>query len=221
MTVEAVFFDLDGTLLNTLDDLCTSLNATLRNKGFPTHPCNDIRLFIGDGVQKLVERALPAHIAADPYKTEYYTREYIKGYAAVSSPRTRPYEGIPEVTALLKKRNIPMAVITNKPHEKAQSIVEKFFPDTFFAVAGQKAETPRKPSPHSSLEVSRMLGTAPENTLFVGDTNVDMETALSGGYIAAAALWGFRTREELEGCGAHFYLSHPAEIPGCLTPPVS
>ncbi|ERP31652.1 HAD family hydrolase [Chitinivibrio alkaliphilus] len=216
MTIKAVFFDLDGTLLNTLGDLCRSLNETLEKEGFPTHSCEAIRRFIGDGVSALVQRALPQEVGAIPEHVAHYTSIYLRNYANVSPPQTHVYEGIYPLLRALKERDIPLAVVTNKPQPKALEIVRKFFPDTFVSICGQRDNYPRKPSPAGALAISKQLKIPPEETFFIGDSEVDLQTASAGGYFGVAALWGFRTRKELEGYEAQHYVQHPKEIVSLL-----
>ncbi|MGM0442567.1 MAG: HAD family hydrolase [Fibrobacterota bacterium] len=212
MKTDAVLFDLDGTLLDTLDDLCCSLNGTLRDAGYPQRSREEIRQFIGNGVRHLVQKALPDDISDDPQTLESFLAAYLENYGHVENPKTAPYPGIPALLAELSRRQVPMAVVTNKPHHKARAVVESFFPGIFACIAGQHDGMPRKPAPDQAHAASKELGIPPADTLFVGDSEVDLLTGSNGGYTTGAVLWGFRTASELAPYHKDYSFSTPAEI---------
>ena len=212
MTYQTVIFDLDGTLLNTLDDLADSMNRVLARAGLPTHPVAAYRYFVGDGAKKLVMRALPeSHRTSE--QMQPYLRDFLDDYGQHWNVKTRPYTGIPALLDALTARGVAMAVLTNKPHVMAQNCVAELLPNyDFEVVLGQRDELPRKPDPAGALEIARRLGRSPVEILYLGDTAVDMQTALAAGMPPVGVLWGFRTAEELEAHGAHRLLQQPAEL---------
>jgi phosphoglycolate phosphatase len=208
----AAIFDLDGTLLNTLADLTASMNTVLDQMGWPTHPMDAYRWFVGNGVAKLVERALP-----EAQRLESTIAECVRAmraeYAGRWARTTRPYPGVEELLQALVDRDMPMAVLSNKPHEATLEMVRHFFPRTpFRIIAGAKPDTPRKPDPFAALEIAGQLGIQPGAMLFVGDSNTDMQTAAAAGMTGLGAAWGFRGREELLAAGAVHVLETPLEM---------
>ncbi len=206
-----VVFDLDGTILNSLEDLADACNWVLENNGWPTHPLDAYRYFVGNGVIKLLERATPDEAKAEPV-WEQVTQAFHTRYHAHKADKTRPYEGIPELLDDLRGRGVTIAVLTNKPHSAALPIVEHYYPGVFYMVQGAVPEMPVKPDPAPLHQVMAQIGARPEHTLFVGDSNVDIRTARNGGVDSCGVLWGFRTRKELEGEGATYIAAHPKDI---------
>lgn len=209
--MKLIIFDLDGTLVDSLADLAASANYTMSQMGYPSHPVESFRYFVGNGVPKLLERCLPEgkrteeNIAA--------AREIFAGYYNVHyADKTRPYEGIPELLDALKNRGIKTAVATNKSEEFARSIIEKFFVDSDLTVRGGREGIPKKPAPDIAFGIMEDLGAVPENTYFAGDSDVDMYTAKNAGIRSIGCLWGFRTREELLSGGAYRLAEKPADI---------
>ena len=208
--MNAVIFDLDGTLADTLDDIAFALNRTLERFGLPTHPRDAYRYFVGDGVRVLIERAVPADRAdlVEPILAEYLP--YLVEHGA---DQATLYPGIADLLDALTARGIPFAVLSNKPHESTVEVVKKLADRwTFAAVRGQRDSEPRKPDPTIALDIARQLNVASANCFFVGDTRVDMETAVAAGMFAVGCLWGFRDREELEQFGAKAIIEHPVEL---------
>lgn len=193
-----VIFDLDGTLLNTLDDLAATGNHALKALGYPTHPVEAYRRFIGNGIPNLVHRMLPKGHTDEQHEQCY--RLYQEYYSAHKTDLTVPYEGMAELVRSLDSRGIICCVNTNKAHEFASELVQRFFGDSIKAVIGQGSGFPLKPSPDAALELCSCYDIPQENALYVGDSNVDMQTAAAAGIDACGVLWGFRDREELEGC---------------------
>ena len=213
MNYKAAVFDLDGTLVNSLDDLANSANATLRAHSFPVHEVEAYRYFVGDGTRKLMERILPQKHAADTTFVEQFMSEYKDCYAQNLLQKTKPYDGIMEMLEELRRRGIPMAVCTNKHQSAAEMIVKTLFPHGIFQeVIGDQKGLPRKPDPQKVLHIMRNFGVTGKQTAYFGDTDVDMDTARNAGTFAVGVLWGFRPKEELIAHGADLLLSHPMEL---------
>ena len=213
MKYEAAIFDLDGTLVNSLDDLADSANGTLRAHSFPMHEVEAYRYFVGDGTRKLMERILPQEYAADTTFVEQFMSKYKDRYARNLLQKTKPYDGIMEMLEELRRRGIPMAVCTNKHQSAAEMIVKTLFPHGFFQeIIGDQEGLPRKPNPQKVLRIMRNFGVTREQTAYFGDTDVDMDTARNAGAFAVGVLWGFRPEEELVAHGADLLLSHPMEL---------
>ena len=213
MNYEAAIFDLDGTLVNSLDDLANSANDTLHAYGFPVHEVEAYRYFVGNGSRKLIERILPEEYAADTAFVEQFMSEYKDCYARNLLQKTKPYDGIMEMLEALRRRGIPMAVCTNKHQSAAEMIVKTLFPHGIFQeIIGDQEGLPRKPDPQKVLRIMRDFGVTGEQTAYFGDTDVDMDTARNAGAFAVGVLWGFRAREELVAHGADILLTHPMEL---------
>jgi len=216
MTFQAVLFDLDGTLLDTIEDLTDSMNAALAAMGLPARTCTQCKYFVGDGVRNFAIRAAGVgHCdeAAVGKLIEIYTQAYSKNWAS----KTRPYDGIAELLDALTARGLKMVVYSNKPDDFTQLCVRKLLPRwNFAAVTGAREGVPNKPDPTAALEIARRLAVAPAEFIYLGDTNTDMKCANSAGMFAAGALWGFRTADELLANGAKVLVKHPAEILGLL-----
>ncbi len=212
MTYSAVIFDLDGTLLDTKEDVGDAMNRVLEELGLPTYSPEIYAGFIGSGARALVVRTLPdewreeatIETALDAFRADYDCNWNVK---------TKPYEGIPELLDELTARGIKMAVLSNKPHEITIEVVSELLPSwEFDVVFGMRDEVPPKPNPTSAHEVAQILGLPEAEILFVGDTVFDMETAIRAGMYPLGVAWGFRTVEDLESDGAEAILSHPLEL---------
>ena len=209
---DAVLFDLDGTLLDTLRDIGEACNRVLMARGFPPHPIDAYRYLVGDGARVLLSRALPEG-RRDDETIEACLADYLAEYARGWNVHTQPYEGVGELLDSLAQAGLKLAVLSNKPHPFTVQCVETFLARwTFQVVRGQTDAFPRKPDPASALDVARHLGAAPTRVLYVGDTATDMQTAASAGMVAVGVLWGFRERDELEANGATHVVTHPREI---------
>jgi phosphoglycolate phosphatase len=214
---EAVVLDLDGTLLDTLEDLATSLNTVLVARGWPAHPVAAYRRFIGDGVAKLVERAVPPAERTDAARLHAVREDFRAVYDRGWNRATRPYPGMVDAVAALARRGAALAVLSNKPHELTVPCVAHYFPGIAFAVVrGQIADGPRKPDPALARAIQPALGVAPERTAMVGDSGVDMQLARAAGWRAVGALWGFRDAAELTAAGAECLVRVPAELEAAL-----
>ena len=210
--LKAALFDLDGTLLNTLEDLANATNRALASAGYPVHPVEAYRHFVGNGLRTLVIRALPAGGDTSPALDELIKRtgeNYARGWAET----TRPYPHIPELLDELRGKSIPMAVVTNKPHDWTLLMLERYFPDNPFTfVQGATADLPHKPDPTGALKAACNLKVIPEEAAFLGDSNVDMHTARNAHMLALGAAWGFRGAEELKAAGADHILNAPLDM---------
>ena len=205
-------FDLDGTLLDTLSDLAAAVNYALRTHGMPEHSIDDVRRFVGNGVRKLMERAIPDGAANPQFDETFATfRQY---YMAHSLDTTRPYEGISEALAALKARGCRLAVVSNKMMAATQELCQHFFPDTIEVAIGEnEAEGIRKkPAPDTVFAALKALGVGKEGAVYVGDSDVDIETARNSGLPCISVLWGFRDRDFLIQHGAKTFISDPGNL---------
>ncbi len=213
MKTRLVIFDLDGTLVDTLADLATAMNVVLSRAGYPTHPTADYRFKVGNGVAKLVERALPEAARRQPAIVADTLQQFLDYYNRHDMEATAPYDGIPELLRQLRDQGLKLAVASNKPHAAAVEIVHHYFgQDLFDCVYGQRPGAPVKPDPTIVHDILHALDVPAEQTLYVGDSAVDMETARRGGLTSVGVLWGFRPEAELREAGACHIVSHPSEI---------
>lgn len=208
-----VIFDLDGTLLNTIDDLGYACNHALRQCGYPTHAISDYPKLVGNGVRKLVERALKAgHVEATEQVTDQVMKAFVPYYNAHNCDFTKPYEGIPELLGKLKAKGCRMAVASNKYQEATQTIVSRFFPGIFDVVLGERIGVPRKPDPQIVRDILTRLNAQKENALYLGDSLVDRDTATNAGVPFVACSWGFVPRAQLVEAGCQRIIDHPDEL---------
>lgn len=204
-------FDLDGTLLDTLQDLANSVNYALRKHDMPEHSIDDIRRFVGNGVRKLMERAVPEGEQNPQFEATFAT--FRQHYMEHSLDTTRPYDGIPELLRALKQKGCRLAVVSNKMMEATQELCAHFFPEIEVAIGEHEAEGIRKkPAPDTVREALRQLGVGTENAVYVGDSDVDIMTARNSGLPCISVLWGFRDRDFLTAHGATTFVSHPSEL---------
>ena len=209
---KAVIFDLDGTLADTIADLSGAVNRCLSRRNLPEHQAEDYKLMVGEGFRNLIARALPEELRTDEY-IEAARVEASADYAGRCLERTAPYAGVRELLVALAARGIPMAVLSNKPDALTKKCVEGLFPSISFAlVRGESEAFPRKPDPASALDACARLGLRPEETLYLGDSGVDMRTAKAAGMTALGALWGFRSAPELREAGADALLTSPLTL---------
>ncbi len=212
MRYRGVIFDLDGTLVNSLEDIADSMNTVLRTYGFPTHDVDDYKSFVGSGMTQLVIRALPED-ARDEARIALCRDAVLAEYGANYLKKTRPYDGIIDLITQLSRMNIERAVFSNKVDHLTKKIMAELFPHCHFAVVlGSGPEFPEKPDPKGVLAISSRVKIAPENLIYVGDSDVDMQTARNAGMSPAGALWGFRTKDELMANGAEYLLGHPMDL---------
>ena len=212
MTYQTYIFDLDGTLLDTLGDLAASVNYALRTHGMPEHTVDDVRRFVGNGVRKLMERAVPEGAGNPLFEDAFAT--FRQHYMEHSLDTTRPYDGIPETLAALKSRGCHLAVVSNKMMAATQALCRHFFPDTIEVAIGEhEAEGIRKkPAPDTVIAALKALGVGKENAVYVGDSDVDIQTARNSGIPCFSVLWGFRDRDFLKQHGAETFISTPSDL---------
>ena len=209
----AAIFDLDGTLIDSLQDLADSMNEALAALAFPEHDLDAYRYFIGDGVHTLIARALPAEAREDAPTVQRATELYRAAYGANWSRATAPYAGIMELLDELRSAGIPLAVLSNKPQHFTALCVGHFFPqEPFTVVLGQRDHVPRKPDPAAAWEIASTLQLPPEQIAFIGDTSTDIRTGLAAGMKTVGVTWGFRSRQELEEAGAATIAHRPSDI---------
>jgi phosphoglycolate phosphatase len=210
--ISAVVFDLDGTLLDTLRDIAEAANHVLRDSGYPVQPVDAYRYFVGDGVRVLFQRALPEQ-HRDPATVEACADGFRQAYHRLWNVHTRPYAGVDELLQSIVAIPLSMAVLSNKPHAFTELCVAEFFPrDDFGVVLGQREGVPQKPDPTGAMEIATRLSLPPERIVFVGDTAVDMQTALAAGMVPVGVRWGFRPEQELIEAGARTVIGEPAEL---------
>jgi len=213
MTFKAVIFDLDGTLLDTIEDLTEAMNAALAKMGFPLRSVEECKKLVGDGLDTYVRRALPARARDDAAAAARLKVLMRDEYRARCDHKTRPYEGIPELLDGLTGRGVRMAVLSNKPHEATTAVMSLYFSGWRFEIIfGARDGIPVKPDPRSALDIARRMGLAPGVIVYLGDTNTDMQTATAAGMFAVGALWGFRTAEELISNGANLLIENPTDL---------
>ena len=216
MKPKAVLFDMDGTLLDTLDDLTSAVNATMRIWDYPEHTRDEVKRYVGNGVNRLLELALPGG-AEDPRFADA-VREYRTYYNAHSEIRTKPYDGVAELIERLREDGILSAVVSNKPDAATNRLTEKFFPSIEVAVGeNEAAGIRRKPAPDMICETLGRMGLGIGDCVYVGDSEVDLYTARAAGCRVVSVLWGFRSREELEAEGAVLFAETPRELYRILT----
>ena len=212
ITYNTYIFDLDGTLLDTLTDLAASTNYALRTHGMPEHTIDEVRRFVGNGVRKLMERAVPDGTDNPLFDEAFATfRQY---YMEHSLDTTRPYEGVPDMLAALKAKGCHLAVVSNKMMAATQELCRHFFPDTIEVAIGEnEAEGIRKkPAPDTVIAALRQLGVGEEGAVYVGDSDVDIDTARNSNLPCISVLWGFRDRNFLLQHGASTLISAPEEL---------
>lgn len=198
---KAVLFDLDGTLLNTLEDLNGSVNYVLQNNGKAAQPLMTTRSFVGNGVRKLVERSFPDETQAEIDRLE---SEFKAHYGENMRNKTAPYPGITELLNALNAKGIKTGVVSNKFDGAVKSLCEEYFGSLAGVAVGERADVRKKPAPDSVLEAIKELGVSKNETIYVGDSDVDVLTAQNAGIKSIGVTWGFRDRELLEETGADF-----------------
>ncbi|MCX7995653.1 MAG: HAD family hydrolase [candidate division WOR-3 bacterium] len=212
MTFKAVIFDLDGTLLDTIQDIADSMNAVLTSLGFPIYKIDDYYYLVGEGIDALCRKVIPEDFNTPELITrcvEMMKVEYHKNWFK----NTKPYPGISELLIELQKRKIKMAVHSNKLDEFTKLFIQKFFPQiNFSAVVGASVEIPKKPAPDGALYIAHIFNIPPEQIVYLGDSNIDIRTAVAAGMYPVGALWGFRSANELLQAGAKYLIRKPEEL---------
>ena len=216
MSKHLVIFDLDGTLLNTIADLAQATNQALSKLGYPTHEEKVYLRFVGNGINKLFERALPQSARMEE-NIQHMRALFVPYYNAHGADLTRPYEEIVELLEALQVRGIKLAVASNKYQAATEQLIKHYFPQIdFLAILGQREGQPTKPDPLFVKEIIKRAGVSPQEVLYVGDSDVDMQTARNGGVDACAVTWGFRSCEELATYHPQYMVNTPLEILQCL-----
>ena len=214
MRYTTAIFDLDGTLLNTLDDLAASVNYAMDKTGFPRRTLSEVRRFVGNGVKVLIRRCVPEGTGEADYKRAYCF--FTEHYAENSRNKTKPYDGIPELLSKLKSRGIKTAIVSNKIDFAVKDLKEEFFPDTVDTAVGDSEGMENKPAPDMVYKALRTVGSESGESVYIGDTDVDLETAANAGMDCISVSWGFRSREELEGYGAKMIADTAADVLGFM-----
>ena len=210
--IKAILFDLDGTLLDTIVDIADSANYALASLGYPTHVTEKYNYFVGNGADVLVRRILPEE-ARTPENEEALKRIYLTRYGEHALDTTGPYDGIVDLLDELARAGKKLAVVSNKPDSTAKATVSYFFgPDRFDRVIGASPDAPLKPDPAMAALAMACLKVEPQETLFVGDTSVDIQTGKNAGCVTVGVTWGFRSREELKEAGADHIIDAPHEL---------
>lgn len=207
-----VIFDLDGTLVNTIADLADSVNHALQHFGFPAHDYSEFPYFVGNGIYKLIERALPEP-HRDTATIKSVKSEFMQRYMQHCTDKSTVYPGVAELLRELSARGVKVAVASNKVHEATVSMMSELFPDTAFAcVLGQRDGVPTKPDPSIVFEILQVAGVEPAEVLYVGDSGVDMQTAHNAGLTAVGVTWGLRPESELRQHNADIIIHSPQEL---------
>jgi phosphoglycolate phosphatase len=213
MKFKAVIFDLDGTLLDTIEDLTESMNRALFLMGYPGRTIEECKQLVGDGIDVYVQRALPPEARNNSEIADRLKKLMKSEYQRRGELSTKPYDGIAELLDALTRSHIGLAILSNKPHDSTLRVTRKFLTKwAFQAILGARDKVPVKPDPTAALEIAHLLNLPPAEILYLGDTNTDMRTANAAGMYAVGALWGFRTAEELIASGAKVLVSKPPEL---------
>lgn len=212
MKYKAVLFDLDGTILNTLPDLAFITNKTLKEYGLPEHSEDDVRMFVGNGVRLLFERALPKDrsFSEDEIETMYHTMR--KNYVAFQNVRSAKYEGIDRVLNTLREKGVKIGIVSNKPDDATQGVVKKYFEGQIDFAVGQREGVPVKPAPDVTNIALKALDVKAEDCVYVGDSDTDIETGHQAGMPSIGVSWGFRGREFLEKTNADAIVDTAEEL---------
>lgn len=212
MKFKAVIFDLDGTLLDTLEDLADSMNSVLRSLDLPLHSTGEYRYMVGRGIRNLVTMALPSSARDEETISKCYGLMF-EEYGSRWDIKTHPYPGIPGLLDSLAEKNIRTAILSNKTDKITQLVVRKYLPKWKFEVVfGERPGVPRKPDPAALFEIMEIMSLSAEDIICLGDSGSDMEAAIKAGMYPAGALWGFRDAEELLSCGARTLIGSPGEL---------
>lgn len=214
MKYETVIFDFDGTLLYTIEDLALAANYALEKHGYPTHSTEKIERFVGNGVNMLMARALPLGFQQPDY--EQVMSDFRAYYSRHCADHTRPYDGIPELLRSLKAQGRRLAIVTNKYQTAAEELSDRFFAGSVGVVVGDFPGRARKPAPDAVNEALRLLNAGRESAVYVGDTEVDMQTADNSGLACVCVSWGYRSYDELVRAGAPAIARSAAELAALL-----
>jgi len=212
MNYSAVLFDLDGTLLDSLEGIALAMNAVLTEQGWATHPTPAYATMVGNGIEEMVASAIGTH-RADAETMKKLVADYRRHYSRLWLRHSPPYPGIEELLTFLVEKNMALAVLSNKRDDFCKAMVAHFFPRiTFAEVRGVLSGVAQKPDPGGALAIAVKLAIVPENFLYLGDTDVDMQTAGAAGMFAGGVAWGFRSVAELKAAGAQKIFDHPRDV---------
>jgi phosphoglycolate phosphatase len=204
-------FDLDGTLLNSLIDIAEAVNTVLERWNQPTHPLEAYNYFVGKGIKVLAERALPTTFDKNHFAA--FLAEVEVEYAKRQTLKTKPYDGIMDMLKALNSQKVQIAILSNKPDEFTQKVVNHFFSEIEFSIVlGAREQVPRKPDPSAVFEILNFCGVGKDSAAFVGDTATDMHTGNNAGMYSIGVSWGFRKVDELNAAGANAIINHPQEL---------
>jgi phosphoglycolate phosphatase len=211
MSFRIALFDLDGTVLNTLDDLADAANAVLAANKMPPHTKDEIRMFVGNGIRRLIERAVPVGTSEDTVVK--VLNDFKVYYGAHSAEKTAPYTGILEMLRALRAHGVRTAVVSNKADFAVQTLAKQYFGDLFDVALGEDvAKRPAKPAPDMVHHVLDTLGATADEAVYIGDSDVDVQTAHNSGLTCVGVAWGFRGKEELQKAGAEILIDTPCEL---------
>lgn len=211
MKFKGIIFDLDGTLVNSLEDISDAMNSVLTSLNYPTHTYDTYQYFIGSGLRNLVSKALPDSNNSQE-QIEICFESMVKGYRETCTLKTKPYEGIVELLDNLASQNIKMAIFSNKADELTKKIASEIFPNHFDSAVGLSTEVFKKPNPFKAIAISETWNLNPEEILFVGDSDIDMQTAVNANMFPVGVTWGYRTEEELTSSGAKRVIDTASEL---------
>lgn len=211
MKFKGIIFDLDGTLVDSLHDISDAMNIVLTGLNYPTHTYDTYQYFIGSGLRNLISKALPATNNSDE-QIEICFDCMVNEYRKICTLKTKPYDGILELLDNLTSQNIKLAVFSNKADELTKKIASEIFPDYFDTAVGLSTEALKKPNPFEAIEISKNWNLKPEEILFVGDSDIDMQTAVNANMFPVGVSWGYRTEEELKASGAKLVINNASEL---------
>ncbi|MDD6327752.1 MAG: HAD family hydrolase [Eubacteriales bacterium] len=212
MKYKLIIFDMDGTTLYTIEDLTNSLNFALNKSKLPTRSLPEVLRFVGNGIRKLIERAVPDGSSEETIETVH--ANFTEHYTIHCADTTRPYDGIIKLLKTLKEKGILTAIVSNKADYAVQALCKDYFPNLFDAVAGEKQDVRKKPAPDMVNNILKSLNLTAHDAVYIGDSEVDIQTAKNSNMDCIAVDWGFRTREDLIQAGANVIVSTPDEILG-------
>lgn len=210
MKYELAIFDLDGTILNTLEDLACAVNAALAAHGYPQHSVEDVRRFVGNGVANLIRRAVPS--GTDEAECVRILADFKAYYRDHINDHTRPYDGIPALLKSLRDAGVKIGVNSNKFDAALQSLCHIHFEGLYDCAVGESENTPRKPDPTAARRIMAAMGVDPGRTIYIGDSDVDLKTARNAGIAGAWVSWGFRSRTEMQDCNISLAFDAPEAL---------
>lgn len=208
--IDTIVFDMDGTLLDTLDDLTDAVNHALKVKGYPVQSRENVRKFLGNGLEVLIRKSFPEE--ATPDDVNDAIGSFKEFYRIHGKDKTKPYDGIAELLEELHRKGVRTAVLSNKYDAAVIELAAEYFPGSFDVVRGERKGIPRKPAPDGIFSIMEDMSAAAGSVMYVGDSEVDMETGNNAGVTTVGVLWGFRTKDVLENSGAHHIVSEPMEL---------